>query len=123
MKLKDLNKGQKILIEEAKKKFMPDRLFEQIEEVCKGKNPFMKKEGIPPNIKQPSARVMNNIILDIGLFFTKKFGTFGIIYFQCIDLFGTYPQKKAEAKFRYFLGRWSKEKLWFKSAEMRKPGT
>lgn len=123
MKLKDLNKGQKILIENAKENLIPGRLYKQIEKAYKVKNLFLKKKGIPPSIKQPSARVMNNIILDVGLFFQNKFGTFGIIYFKCLLLFNTYPQKKAEAKFRYFLGRWSKEKLWFKSAEMRKPGT
>jgi len=135
MKFKDLNKGQEILIENAKKNLIPNRLYEQVEEVRKGKiNPFLNKDGIPLSVKiiddyydGPEDKTIiidfnsiDDMFFKIGSFFINKFGTFGIIYFWCIDLFFTYPKKKAEAKFRYILGRYSKEKRWIKSAEMRK---
>lgn len=137
MKLKDLNKGQRMLIKAAKLAMVPKRLNEQIKKVGKGKiNPLLNKDGTPLSITRadstydgPEDRM---IIIKFNpdvpfsrvfAFFVDKFGTFGMIYFYCLYVFDNYPKKKAEAKFRYCLSRRSKERKWIRASEMKKNKT
>ena len=110
---------------------MPERLAKQAIAVAEGKvNPLLKENGEPYgftivddtydgpedknksyefNPKNKEARLMT--------FFIQKFGSFGGIYYECIQLFGIYPKKKAEAKFRYSLRWYSKDRFWYKPSD------
>ena len=134
MRLKDLNKGQRLLIELAKKGRVPERLNEQIKAAYEGEiNPLLNEDGnrqqiaiVDDTYDGPEDKTMviefnpDNAFGRVQSLFINKFGTFGGIYFECLCMFDDYPKKKAEAKFRYFLGLFSKEHNWYRPRDLNK---
>jgi len=133
VRLKELSKGQRLLIELAKKGRVPGRLNEQIKATFEGKiNPLLNEDGSrqkitivddtydgPEDKTETIELNPDNAMGRVMGFFVDKFGTFGGIYLECLRMFGHYPKKKAEAKFRYFLGLFSKE-CWIRPRDCRK---
>lgn len=125
MKLSDLNKGQRLLLERAKKGEVPERLGKQMIDAHDGKvNPLIDKNGNPARIHLvddtydglddrvdviefnhdlPEARVIALLV--------DKMGGFGGLYFTCLTFFKVFPRKKAENKWRYFFRTCPKELL------------
>jgi len=134
MRLKDLNKGQRLLIKLAKDGKMPVRLSDQVQAAIDGKiNPLLNEDGsrqritiIDDTYDGPEDKTIDielnpdNTMGRVMGFFVDKFGTFGGIYFECLQMFDQYPKKKAEAKFRYFLGLFSKENGWYRPGDFKK---
>jgi len=133
VRLKELNKGQRLLIDLAKKGRMPGRLNEQIKAAFEGKiNPLLNEDGsrqkitiVDDTYDGPEDKTEtyefnpDNAMGRVVSFFVGKFGTFGGIYLQCLIMFAHYPKKKAEAKFRYWLRFYSKE-YWDRPGDFRK---
>ncbi|MBA7597002.1 hypothetical protein ES703_04012 [subsurface metagenome] len=115
MKYEDFNKGQRLLLEEAKKQRLPIRLRTQMFEAVNGKAPC-SVDDLPPlriidnTYDGPEDRTdefrfnPENKANRMIFFLCDKFGVdFGFIYFLHLSAFAHHPEKEAEKFVREFM--------------------
>lgn len=117
MRIKDFNKGQRLLIEEALEGRVPNRLREQMEAAFKGEiNPLLDKDGKPSKVMlvdntydglKDRIDEFDPATSRVVAFLIDKMGLFGGIYFECLSYFAAWPKDTARRRFGRFLRRFS----------------
>ena len=115
MRYEDFNKGQRLLLEAAKKREIPARLRTQMMEALEGRIPcsvdnFPAIQIIDDTYDGPEDRTdelkfnPENKANRMIFFLCDKFGVdFGFIYFLHLSMFANHPKKEAEKFVREFM--------------------